>query len=353
MTVVALDAMGGDHAPNAQVQGALRAARDRTLEIALVGRVGELRPLMPAVPPNVHLVDAPDAVGMAEGPTAALRQKPRSSIMVGLEMVHEGQASAFLSFGNTGAVMAASVKQLGRIPGVSRPAIGAIFRSARGSTSLLLDVGANVDCRPGYLVEFATMGKAYFERVLHHRNPSVGLLNIGEEPTKGDRFSREAYALLERDEPNFIGNVEGTGLFTGAADIVVTDGFVGNVVLKASEAAISHFTDQLRSAIRRKPHYAVGGWLLKGAFSDLRAELDHRAVGGAPLFGVDGTVLIGHGRADAVTVANGLQMARRVGDSAFVKTIRAALAGSAADPLEEAAEGEAAAYSSAPEASGD
>ncbi len=345
MTVVALDAMGGDHAPNAMVQGALLAARDSSLEVVLVGRVGELRPLVSALPQNVRLVDAPDAVGMGEAPAASMRQKPRSSIMVGLELVQSGEADAFLSFGNTGAVMAASIRRLGRIPGVSRPAIGAIFRNARGSSSLILDVGANVDCKPAYLVEFATMGKAYFERVLHHRNPSVGLINIGDEAGKGDRFTKEAFQLLTRDEPNFVGNVEGNAIISGAVDIVVSDGFVGNVLLKSAEAVLTHFVDRLRVRIKSKPHYAVGGWLLKGAFEGLKSEVDHRAIGGAPLFGVDGTVLIGHGGADASTVMHGLQMARRVGDSEFVETIRIALAGHAAaqrrtapDPAAPAAE---------------
>ncbi len=327
MTVVALDAMGGDDAPKAQVQGALLAARDSSLEIALVGRVGEVRALMPAVPQNIHLIDAPDAVGMADSPALSLRQKPRSSIMVGLELVQAGDADAFLSFGNTGAVMTASVTRLGRIPGVSRPAIGTVFRNARGSTSLILDVGANVDCRPEYLVEFATMGKAYFERVLHHRNPSVGLINIGEEPGKGNRFTKEAYRLLTRDEPNFVGNVEGDAIITGAVDIIVADGFVGNVVLKSSEGILSHFQGRLSAQIRSKLHYALAGWILKGAFTALKGEVDHRAIGGAPLFGVDGTVVIGHGRADAETVKSGIQMARRVGDSDFVEQIRTALSG--------------------------
>jgi glycerol-3-phosphate acyltransferase PlsX len=326
MTVVALDAMGGDDAPRAMVQGALLAARDASLEIALVGRVGEVRALMPIVPRNVHLIDAPDAVGMADSPTLSLRQKPRSSILVGLELMQSGDADAFLSFGNTGAVMTASVTRLGRIPGVSRPAIGTVFRNARGSTSLILDVGANVDCRPEYLVEFATMGKAYFERVLHHRNPSVGLINIGQEPSKGNRFTKEAFRLLTRDEPNFVGNVEGDAIITGAVDIIVADGFVGNVVLKVSEGILSHFVTRLEAQIRSKPHYALAGWILKGAFSALKGEVDHRAIGGAPLFGVDGTVLIGHGRADAETVKSGIQMARRVGDSDFVEQIRTALA---------------------------
>jgi glycerol-3-phosphate acyltransferase PlsX len=329
MTTVALDAMGGDNAPNAIVQGALIAARDATLEIALIGRVGELRPLLPRMPSNIHLVDAPDAVGMAESPTASMRQKPRSSIMVGLELVREREAAAFISFGNTGAVMATSVRKLGRIAGVSRPAIGALFRNARGSSSLMLDVGASVDCRPSSLVEFATMGKAYFERVLHHHNPGIALLNIGEEPNKGDRFSKEAHALLQRDEPNFVGNVEGNGIFSGAADIIVCDGFVGNAVLKSSEAVAALLSERLGSVVRSKPHYALGGLLLKGAFEELKREMDHRSVGGAPLFGVDGTVLIGHGRADAESVNSGLQLARRVGDSEFVETIRTALAGSA------------------------
>ena len=259
MTVVALDAMGGDQAPGAVVEGALLAARDRSLEIALVGRVEQLRPLIPTLPPNLQLIDAPDVVGMTEQPATSVRQKPRSSIMVGLDLVKQGDAQAFVSFGNTGAVMAASLFKLGRVPGVVRPALGAIFQNGRGKYSLLLDVGANVECRPQYLLQFGAMGKAYFERVLQHSNPSVGLLNVGEEESKGNQFVREAYRLLAAEEPNFVGNVEGNAMVRGVADIVVTDGFNGNLAIKVSEGVADLLIAQLRRAIKSKAYYMVGG----------------------------------------------------------------------------------------------
>ena len=318
MTIVALDAMGGDHAPKVTVQGALIAARDPGLELILVGRGAELRGLMPAAPPNLRIEEASQAVGMGDAPVASIRQKPESSIMVGLDLLKRGRADAFVSFGNTGAVMAASLVKLGRVPGVDR-----------GSRTLLLDVGANVDCRPAYLLQFATMGKAYLERVLHHRNPSVGLLNVGEEQGKGNQFIQDAYELLERDEPNFIGNVEGNALLAGAADVVVTDGFDGNIAVKVSEGTSTLFSGSLRRIIASKPYYALGAWLLRGAFKTLRDEMDFRKTGGAPLFGVNGAVIIGHGRADAETVAAGIRAARTAAESEFVAAIRSALAVSA------------------------
>lgn len=330
MTVVALDAMGGDQAPGAVVEGALLAARDRSLEIALVGRAEQLRPLIPTLPPNLQIVDAPDVVGMTEQPVTSVRQKPRSSIMVGLDLVKQGDAQAFASFGNTGAVMAASLFKLGRVPGVARPALGAIFQNGLGKYSLLLDVGANVECRSEYLLQFGAMGKAYFERVLQHSNPSVGLLNVGEEESKGNQFVREAYRLLAAEEPNFVGNVEGNAMVRGAADIVVTDGFNGNLAIKVSEGVADLLIAQLRRAIKSKAYYMVGARLMRGAFERLQDHMDYQRVGGAPLFGVNGTVIIGHGRANAEAVASGARLARRVGESQFVAAIRDALSGSTA-----------------------
>ena len=331
MALVAVDAMGGDHAPRVVVQGAVVAACETPdLSVALVGRVSELRPLLPDPPPNVRLVDAPDAVAMAEHPVSALRQKPRSSILVSLQMVKRGEAAACVSFGNTGAMMAAALVTLGRIPGVDRPALGAIFQNARGTVSLVLDVGANVDCRPAYLLQFAIMGKAYMARVLHHRNPSVALLNVGEEETKGNQFAQEAHQLLQQDEPNFIGNVDGTGVVQGSADIVVCDGFNGNVVVKISEGVADLITSQLRQTIRSRLRYAAGAWLLRGAFASMHERIDYQQVGGAPLFGVNGAVIIGHGRADAEAVASGIRLAHDVGRSTFVETMHQAFSEAAA-----------------------
>ena len=322
MTTVALDAMGGDNAPAATVQGALIAARDPSLAVLLVGRRDELRSLLPTVPPNIRFVDAADAVTMDESAAASVRGKPNSSIMVGLDCVKRGEADAFVSFGNTGAVVAASLRQLGRINGVDRPALSALFRNARGSRTLLLDIGVNVDCRPEYYVQFATMGRAYFERVLHHGNPSVGLLNVGEEQAKGGHTTQRAYDLLSELEPNFIGNVEGKEMVGGAADIVVTDGFTGNVTIKVTEAIVAMITGELRQSLVSRPHYKLGAWIARGAFRSLKTRLNYQNVGGAPLFGVDGPVLIGHGRADAEAVVSGIRAASNLAESGLVDAIR-------------------------------
>ena len=325
MTVVAVDAMGGDFAPRAVVQGAFRAAHDPTLEIILVGRIDEIRAHMPVVPPNVRLHDAPMTVEMGEQPTVAVRNKPQSSIAVGLDLLKRGEAEAFLSFGNTGAVMATALFRLGRVPGVARPALGAVFQNGRGTHTLLLDVGANADCRPIHLLQFAAMGKAYFERVLHHRNPSVSLLNVGAEGGKGSLFAQEAHGLLKVREPHFIGNVEGETLIAGQADVVVTDGFTGNVVVKLSEGVAGLITTQLRQAIESKFLYRVAAWSMRGAFETMRSNMDYQRVGGAPLFGVNGAVIVGHGRADAEAVESGMRLAQRVGESQFVESIRDAV----------------------------
>ena len=325
---VALDAMGGDNAPAAIVRGAQLAAREGLCDLILVGRGSELRSILPAPQAHLRLAEASEAVAMDAQPTQ-VRQMPDSSIMVGLQLVADGHADAFLSFGNTGAVMAASLLRLGRIPGVARPALGALFHNARGATSLILDVGANAEVRPDYLCQFAAMGKAYFERVLHHRNPSVGLLNVGEESAKGTAVVQEAYALLSRQEPNFVGNIEGDALIRGMADVVVTDGFTGNVAVKVSEGVVERVMGELRKSIKQRLLYMAGAWLIRGAFDSLRDQWDYSRVGSAPLFGINGAVLVGHGRADAEAVASGIRSACGVVESNVVEAIRDAFAGAA------------------------
>ena len=337
---VAVDAMGGDYAPGSVVRGAALAARESDLDIVLVGRGSEIRGLLPAPQRNLRIAEASEAVAMDAQPTQ-VRQLRDSSIMVGLGLIAEGEADAFLSFGNTGAVMAASLFRLGRIPGVARPALGALFRNGRGTTSLILDVGANVEARPHYLGQFATMGKAYVERVLRHRNPSVGLLNVGEESSKGTPLQQEAYELLRRQEPNFVGNIEGTALIAGQADVIVTDGFTGNVVVKLSEGLLELLMGELKKSVRAKLTYMVGAKLMQGAFDSLRDQWDYAKVGSAPLFGIDGAVLVGHGRANPEAVASGIRSARGVVEAGVVEAIREAVAGTAESATGGADEGQA------------
>lgn len=325
---VALDAMGGDHAPAAIVRGAVLAARDPSVDIILVGRGNEIRSLLPAAQRNLRIAEASEAIAMDAQPTEVRRMRD-SSIMIGLGLIAEGEADAFLSFGNTGAVMAGALFRLGRIPGIARPALGALFRNGRGTTSLLLDVGANVENRPHYLAQFGVMGRAYVQQVLRHRDPKVGLLNVGEEGTKGTQLHQEAYRLLERQEPNFVGNIEGNRLIAGDADVIVSDGFTGNVVVKVSEGLAEQLMGELKRSIQTKLMHMAGAWLMRGAFDDLRKNWDYAKVGSAPLFGINGAVLVGHGRANAEAVASGIRAAQGVVEAGVVEAIRDAFAGAA------------------------
>ncbi|MXV81423.1 MAG: phosphate acyltransferase PlsX [Chloroflexi bacterium] len=325
---VALDAMGGDNAPANIVRGALSAARDTDVDIILVGRGREIRSHLPAAQRNLRIHEASEAIAMDAPPTAVRRMRD-SSIMVGLELLKDGEADAFLSFGNTGAVMAGALFTLGRVPGVGRPALGALFRNGRGTTSLLLDVGANVEARPQHLAQFATMGRAYVERVLRHRNPSVGLLNVGEEEGKGTSLHQDTYLLLERQETNFVGNIEGNEMVAGAADVIVSDGFTGNVAVKLTEGLVEQLFGELKRSIQASVIHMAGAWLMRGAFRGLRAHWDYAKVGSAPLFGIDGAVLVGHGRANTEAVASGIRSARSVVEAGVVDAIRDAVAGTA------------------------
>lgn len=296
---VAIDAMGGDHAPAATVEGAVRASRE--VEVLLVGRADEVNRALERheATENVHVVDAPEVIEMAEAPAAAVKGKPRSSIHVGLGLHREGRAHAFVSAGNTGAVMAASLFMLGRVEGVSRPAIIGFFPSVRG-VSIVLDVGTNVDCKPEHLLQFARMGSIYVQNVLGRERPSVALLNVGEEPGKGNELVKGAYPLLEGDpQLNFIGNVEGRDLLLNAADVVVCDGFVGNVLLKFGESVATVVPTMLGAAIHNSDLSPEDAARLQGVFAGVKKQFDYEEFGGAPLLGIQGTVLIGHGGSSA------------------------------------------------------
>lgn len=310
---VAVDAMGGDHAPAAPVQGALAAAREG-IPIALVGREAAIGPLLAragGTPPTLEIVDAPEVVEMGEHPMTALRQKRRSSIAVGIELVRDGRAGAFVSAGNTGAVMAAATLTLGRQPGIERPALGTIFPGRAGPV-LILDVGASADARPEFLAQYAVLGRDYTRDVLGISEPRIGLLNIGEEAEKGSKLAREAYALLQAlPEIRFIGNVEGKDLTRNVADVIVTDGFTGNVALKTAEGVAEFITGELRSALTSRLHYKLAALVLRPALAGLRARIDYASYGGAPLLGLNGVVRVLHGRSDARAVAIGIRVAHR------------------------------------------
>jgi glycerol-3-phosphate acyltransferase PlsX len=306
---IAVDAMGGDQAPTAVVQGAVQALRQADEELSVV-LTGPEEALHDALAPHdetpteaIRILDAPEVIGMGEAPSTAVKQKPNSSIHRGLAAHHDGHADAFVSAGNTGAIMAASMFILQRVPGVERPSIAGFFPTLRGS-SVVLDIGSNVDCKPVHLLQFARMGTVYAREVLNNEDPSIGLLNIGEEPGKGNEQVKAAYRLLQdADDLNFAGNVEGSDLLFYAADIIICDGFVGNALLKFGESMTTVLTDMCRQEMDQQGLAPEERALVSGVFGEVRKGFDPESEGGAPLIGVDGNVLVGHGRSSPDAIA--------------------------------------------------
>lgn len=319
--------MGGDHAPHATVQGAVEAVREHGLEVWLVGPQALLKKELARfrVTKGLHIADAPEVVAMDDAPTAPVRQKKNSSMSVALRLLREGLAGAFVTAGNTGAAMVAAKLILGTLAGVERPALAVAVPNVTSHT-LLIDAGANVDCKPSHLLDFAVMGHAYCQLVFGLPAPRVGLLSNGEEEGKGDRVTVAAYELLSRAKVGFVGNVEGRDIFAGKADVVVCDGFVGNVVLKTAEGLGEMVVRLLRQEAKRLPLSAVGFLLAKGAFSAFKKRVDYAEVGGAPLLGVRGAVLIGHGRSNPKAVRNALRFAHRYASSGVVAAIEERIA---------------------------
>ncbi len=316
--------MGGDNAPGEIVAGAVRAARELGLRVALVGPPEPITVELAkhgGKPDTVTIVPASEVIEMDEQPAQAARHKKDSSIVVGLRMVKDGQAGAFVSAGNTGAVMAAAIMYLGRIKGIARPTLVGLMPLS-GKLTVFLDIGANADCKPSYLMQFAQMASAYMERVWKVERPKVALLNIGEEETKGSSLAQEAYALLAKSDLNFIGNVEGRHVPTDIADVIVTDGFTGNVVVKTMEGMADFIMNQLRSAIKSRPWYAAAGLALRPAFNQMRKKMDYREYGAGPLLGVNGLVFVGHGRSDALAIFSALRVAREAVQSGMLEALR-------------------------------
>jgi glycerol-3-phosphate acyltransferase PlsX len=299
---VAVDAMGGDRAPEAVVAGALEAASDSIVPV-LFGPAG-------LDAQGLELVEAPDTIAMHEKPVEAVRSKPQSSLVAACRAVGEGNAAAVISAGNTGAMLAACLFEIRRLPEVDRPAIAAVIPSRRGPT-VLLDAGANADARPEHLAQFAEMGAIFTEEVLGLPNPEVRLLSIGEEPEKGSQLVLEAHDLIERSGLNFGGNVESRALLEGAGEVVVTDGFTGNVALKLLEGTIKSLLDALRDEIYASTRGKVGGLLIRPAARHLRERLDPDTYGGAHLLGLRGVAVIAHGNSSPRAIANAIRLAAR------------------------------------------
>src|SRR6266550_3293828 len=307
---IALDAMGGDHAPREIVKGALLAAAEFSVHIILVGREDAIRAELGAkMPPNVEIVHAEEVVEMDDTALAPIRKKRNSSIRICANLVRDGRADAMVSAGHTGAAMTSAYMVLGTIEGVNRPALAAIMPSTKGHT-ILLDVGANVDTKPSHLREFAVMGHFYAQMIFGIEHPRVGLLSIGEEEGKGNELTKETFRVLKETGLNFMGNAEGRDIYNGNADVVVCDGFIGNVVLKASESLGEFVSKTLRAEVTRTPIRKLGALLTKRAFDDLKKRMDYSEYGGAPLLGVKGGCIVCHGRSNAKAIKNALRVAR-------------------------------------------
>lgn len=319
-----MDAMGGDYAPDEIILGSIAAKEKLGIEICLVGIPevikGKLKKLGEGS--SIPIIPAQEVIGMDEHPGTAVRRKKDSSIVVATKLVKNGEADAVVSAGSTGAQMAAALFYLGRIKEVERPAIVTVFPSQKGKV-VLLDAGANADAKPSHLVQFAHMGSIYAEKLLHISNPKVGLVNIGEEETKGNELTLAAYKLLQDQENiNFAGNIEGRELLTGKVDVIVCDGFVGNVVLKFAEGLVGSMFSLIKDEVTKTWTRKIGAMLVKPGFTALKKQLDYNEYGGAPLLGVDGISIICHGSSKAKAITNAIQVAKQCIDSEFVSKIK-------------------------------
>ena len=313
MITIAVDAMGGDHAPRPEVEGSVLAAREFNVRILLVGppNVGRGELAKHAIEPSlpIEIVPASEVITMNDHPAQAFRRKKDSSVHVAARLVRERKADGIVSAGNTGAVMTAAKFILGTLESVDRVALAAPFPNARGGVSVLLDVGANVDSRPEHLLQFAVMGEVYYRATFGSRRPRVGLLSVGEEEIKGNVLTREVYTMLKKSPVHFVGNVEGGDLFSGIVDVIVCDGFVGNIALKICEGLAISIFDALKKSLKSSILSQVGGKLSQGAFKGLKKKIDYTEYGGAPLLGVKGVCVIGHGRSNANAVKNAIRVA--------------------------------------------
>lgn len=322
MIRVAVDAMGGDHAPAEIVKGAVLANQELPIEVILVGDSTKLNHLLKKYKEKgkIPVIHASEVIGMNESPAKAVKEKKDASINVAVSLVKEGRADAVVSAGNTGAIMAASLFKLGRIRGVERPAIATQFPLPSGNV-LLLDMGANVDCKPKHLQQFAVMGSLYAQHVMHVANPRVGLLNIGEEKEKGNELSRESWPLLKSLKINFIGNVESKEIFNNKADVIVCDGFVGNLILKFAESLGASIFKLLKSELSKGLLSKIGLAFLFPALMSLRKKVTYDDYGGAPLLGLAGVVYKAHGRAKAIAIKNAIREAAEAVEGNVVAVI--------------------------------
>jgi phosphate acyltransferase len=328
MITIALDAMGSDSAPRPEVEGAILASREFEVRVLLIGQPPVLKTELARHTKRgaeIEIVPASEVITMGDAPLQAYRKKKDSSMHVAARLVKSGGAAAMVTAGNTGAAMATARFLLGMLPSVDRSALAAPFPTARGGTSVLLDVGANVDSRPAHLVQFAVMGENYYRTIFGTRRPRIGLLSIGEEESKGNELVRETFARLKKTPLNFVGNVEGKEIFAGDVDVIVCDGFIGNVALKISEGVAQHIGGMLKKALNSTLSAQVGAMFSRGAFEEFKRQIDYSEYGGAPLLGVRGVTVIGHGRSNANAVKNAIRVATELVRSKVEEKIEAEL----------------------------
>ncbi len=330
---IVLDAMGGDHAPEEIVRGAILASRSCRSELILVGNESRIRPLLQADPPEreIQVVHTDDTISMDDPAGPSLRQRKRASMVVAANMVRDGQAQAFVCAGNTAALHQIALTGVGRLPGIKRPALAVVFPT-HPTPSIALDMGANADCRPEWLLQWAVVGSVYARLVLGRDNPRVGLLSLGSEEGKGNSLVAAVTPMLKQSGLNFVGNVEPTGFFRSQVDVAVCDGFSGNLILKTGEAVAEWFMGQVRQAAGSSPRARLGGWLLRPALRSLAQSHDHSEHGGAMFLGLRGLVIKCHGRAMARTIENGVRVAEEILVSRLLAQIEQSLTQEAAPP---------------------
>jgi glycerol-3-phosphate acyltransferase PlsX len=324
---IIVDAMGGDYAPEVVVEGAIAAVKEYAIEVVLVGEEPRMKALLQKFKYNGNSIElrvAPEVIEMSEPAATSVRRKRDSSIVVGLDLVRDGYGDAFFSAGNTGAVVCAATLSLRPLPGIERPGIGLVLPTLKG-ISFIIDVGANIDPKPSQLLQYGIMADVYSSHILNKPNPTVGLLNVGEEEAKGTDFVKQTYELFEKSQLNFVGNVEGRDLFSGKCDIIVCDGFVGNVALKVSESLAETLGVFLKRYILKDPLGKLGALLLRRSLLKFKKEIDYSEYGGAPLLGVNSVVIIGHGRSNVKAIKNAIRTAKEEVERKFNEKILEAI----------------------------
>jgi phosphate acyltransferase len=335
---IAIDAMGGDHAPKSAVEGAIQGVKEYGVEVCLIGVKAEIHKYMSEEDKSndkIHIIEASEIISNDDVPVTAIKQKKDSSMVVGLKQVKDGSCDAFLSAGSTGAFLAGSLLKVGRIKGIDRPALSPLIPTMKGSC-MIIDAGANLDCKPKNLQQFAMMGSIYMEKVMGISKPRVGLLNVGTEAGKGNELTKQSYELLSRMNVNFIGNIEARDVAEGICDVCVCDGFAGNVLLKNTEGVAQVIFDMLKGILMQNTMSKIAALMLKKGLRAFKKKFDYKEVGGAPFMGIDGIMIKAHGSSDARAVKNAIRQAKLLYDNKCLEKIRQEILNLEVDTVEDA-----------------